>query len=305
MKSTVLRLWRGPARYFLSQGVTYRRPKVLLGSFLSLVILGVAVQSTILYRPDRLAQQVSQETFNESVHAENITETISEPVPASLLGQTLSQWLKTNKGTGYGVVVQELGATGRGMTQNAEKPFFTASIYKLFVAYLALEKIDAGELNPSEVLVKEWTVEKCIEEMIVSSDSVCAESYMKKAGRKELTALMKQKGYKSTSVITFETTAADTALLLERLHNEEILSAKSRTFLLSAMKKQKYRSTLVAGSPSIPVAAKPGIHDEGWHDGGIVYDKSGSYLVVVLTDKSTSKQVASFAKLVNEQLSLH
>lgn len=105
-----------------------------------------------------------------------------------------------------------------------------------------------------------------------------------------------------TKTTTFLTTTNDLALLLQKLESNQLgLSENSRSRLLNAMSRQRYRQGIPAGV-GVAVADKVGFLDTKLHDAAIVYAPSGVYVLVVMSEGSSWTAIADVASQVNKQM---
>jgi hypothetical protein len=230
----------------------------------------------------------------------------SYPKTSRGLQSLVEDWITNHGGDRYSVIVKEMSNQRRTARVNADDSYFTASMYKPFVVKLAYDKITKGEIDPSTTLWGSWSYTKCLEETIIHSDSPCPETFMSRFGQPTLTAQLEKEGYTHTSLVGFNTTASDSALLFERLYKGEILTADQRNELLGYMKRQEYRTGIPAGVPGVEVADKVGFYDNGtsWHDGGIVYHPKGAYILVIFTEGAGSAKLADLSKTIAKFMEL-
>jgi beta-lactamase class A len=198
----------------------------------------------------------------------------------------------------YAIAVMELN--GRSANANGTKQFTSASTFKLFVAYAVFQRIDAGAMHWSDIIVNGRSAESCFEVMIVNSDNACAKAFGDLIGWANIDAMMDGLGLTSTQVVSGNhlTTANDLALFLYKLEKGTLLSAGNRAKLLDAMKRQIYRSGIPAGT-GVTVADKVGFLDGLLHDAAIVYGPKGPYVLVILSDGSSWSQLADAGKQVH------
>jgi beta-lactamase class A len=190
--------------------------------------------------------------------------------------------------------------TGKLLASTQEtKQYFTASIYKLYVAYTSLQDIDTGKHDGNESFLNGSTRLECITKMIQFSDSPCAEKMMNEMGKTVLQNRLSLLGLTTTSMPRFMTTTADAALMTRKVALGEGLSPKSALLLQTAMSKQQYRTGLPAGFSNMQVADKVGFSEKDWHDTANVTPKNGNvFTVSVFTEKMSSKNIAELARLL-------
>jgi beta-lactamase class A len=203
----------------------------------------------------------------------------------------------------YGISLIELDGQNRMASYNSTKTFVTASTYKLFVAYSTLKKIDSGDWKWTDsTTVSGKNVSSCFDAMISLSDNGCAEYFLVKLGQQKVTDDAHSIGCNDTSFVAAEniqTTPADLALFLAKLKTKEILNSQSsRDKLLNAMSGNVYRQGIPAGLSGLNVADKVGFLWSLLHDAAIVTGKTGTYVLVVMTNSSSWSNIAELARQI-------
>lgn len=226
---------------------------------------------------------------------------------AETLQQTINTWA-SNLGSDDVASVVVMGNKSDILAEvNPDQEYFTASLYKLFVAYEGYKQFDSGEVDSSEVFLSGQTRADCIDKMIRSSDSPCAERLWSEIGKEKLTEAMKTYGINNTSLIGLSTTATDTANMLARIARGEGLEKPSQTAYLSSMKDQDslYRRGLPSGfSANVIVYNKVGWNEQvEWHDASIIEFADGRQLIVaVLTENVGTAQISKLATLIEQSV---
>ena len=201
----------------------------------------------------------------------------------------------------FGVSFQELAGQGRIAQYNGSRVFVTASTYKLFVAYGALKRVDAGTWKWSDKNINGGRdLATCFDDMIVKSDNECAKAMLLKIGLSTLTDEIQALGLTGSSFMhtNIETTPNDLRSYLVMLQNGSLpIASASRSRLLDAMKRQVYRQGIPAGA-SGTVADKVGFLWALLHDAAIVYSPKGTYVLVVMTDKSSWANIADLTRKI-------
>jgi len=213
----------------------------------------------------------------------------------------IEQFAQSHAGVYRVVAVQLSGSGSRSAFYNSDTVISTASIYKIFVAYAALLRIEQGTLT-KDTQTSAGTVDYCINRMIVVSDNPCGEALISYMGATNIDNVLSSKGFTSTKVAKSKTTASDTFNLLAKMYNHEILTKASVDYLFSFMGQQIYRQGIPAGSKGALVQDKVGFLNGLYHDAGIVYSPKATYALVILTDgaggfsniKQLSQQIYDF-----------
>lgn len=184
---------------------------------------------------------------------------------------------------------------GEVVTRNADRPFTSASLYKLFLAHAVLDEADRGAIALPDVVPElGLTVEQALDMMISRSDNASGAALGRWLGWEEVEAFAHEQGFVSTTfdpgtgspdVVAMTTTPADVAALLERLRRGELLSGSSTALLLGFLEEQQLGYALSSGfSPDVGFAHKTGLLEDVSHDAGIVEHGGQDYVVAVLTD---------------------
>jgi beta-lactamase class A len=215
-------------------------------------------------------------------------------VPAKF-SKALSTWGKQQTGD-YSVVVTD--NQGEVLASaNGDASYFAASIYKIYVAYVGYQRIDDGTYKASEPYLGGWTRGKCLDEMIRTSNSPCAEKMWVELGKENLNTIMKNLGIKNTSMTGITTTAVDAALMMKLINNGDGLSESSQKLFMNSMTEQIYRDGLPKGFGLLKVSDKVGFRGEQeYHDVGIVELTDKRVLIVsVLTTNVGEDEIAKLA----------
>lgn len=221
------------------------------------------------------------------------------------LTPALTTFVKTHRGT-YSIVVIH-PETGRILgAVNPDKEFFTASIYKLHVAYDGYRAIDAGRYRGTQPYLGGYTRAQCLDAMIRSSYSPCAERWWTELGRERLDELAESRGFTHTDLVGLRSTARDSAGLLRLVYLGTGLSSASQRAFLDSMRDQpaKYRAGLPSGMPGQTVYDKVGWNlDHEWHDVAIVDFGAGRRVIVAaFTTGAGYANVRALGRLVATRL---
>lgn len=217
--------------------------------------------------------------------------------------QTLvNDWTSDYRGPKWSVAVKELSGQNRYGAYLPDKPYFTASVYKLFLAYPILSDVASGAINPAASTSTGKSVDICIEQMIVLSSNGCAYALGDMLGWNNANDRIHSKGFGQTSLSNgsgFTTTASDTTRILEQLYHGTLLPQTQNNRLIDMMKRQIWRTGIPAGSRGIAVADKPGYVPGYVHDVAIVYHPKGAYAVSVFSTGGSYYQIANLVTRLN------
>ena len=210
----------------------------------------------------------------------------------------LNYWDASNSGT-WGIMLKSLDGN-ISASFNPDRQFTSASVYKIYIAYVVYTKSDNGELSMGSPTSTGNTVSGCLDIMIVRSDNACAAALGDMIGWNANNGMLHAKGFGSTS-IEFRgqlTTAQDTTNYLMQLQNGSLLSAGNREALLYKMSHNIYRYAIPAGSVGMPSANKLGAAGTYNHDVAIVYHPKGTYVLSVLSCGSDHYRIRELARQI-------
>ncbi|MCY4088568.1 MAG: class A beta-lactamase-related serine hydrolase [Candidatus Saccharibacteria bacterium] len=164
------------------------------------------------------------------------------------------------------IVIEDLTNQDRLLSHNAEDIYPTASLYKLYLAYLVYEDIDNNLLTLTQPffrhnLYRDLDLRTCLNLMIEVSDSPCGEALLRHYGYPVIQTRLEKLDLKQIHAAGFRTSAEEMIKLLSLIYGDN-LSEDSRKRLLTAMHNQSYRRLL---QPAFDNYAK-------------VYNKTGTYL---------------------------
>ncbi len=204
----------------------------------------------------------------------------------------------------YAVVIKDL-RDGRGVTINARRLFYAASLFKLEVMFEVFHQRDAGLIDFNERYIAsdyyaefglgprliaqcaEVTVEHALGAMMSVSDNTAAVMLQDRAGAGNINASMRALGLEDTALLSdaLPLTAADVALLLEAIARGDAVSAGASEEMVNLLVTEKIDDRIPSGVPEgTLVAHKTGNWENATHDAGIVYGEKSAYLVVLLSD---------------------
>lgn len=197
-----------------------------------------------------------------------------------------------------GVVVLDLQTRERA-SHRAHDHVPPASLYKLFVAVVALNLVDNGVLTLDTPVGGGIcpTVETAMHYMITVSDNPCARTLAGHVGWEVIESYVRQHDFDGTSFLKVQdetgawvpglhTTAADVADLLRDLAEGDLLSPTSTAHLTGLLEAQHFASPLseaLGPGTDLVFKHKLGTLDHVSHDAGIVVADGRRYVVVGVT----------------------
>ncbi len=275
-------------------------PKVLV-TLLALIVLGFGGYA-LLFKKEKPTNQNSSSSSGTSN-----PEPQKPSLPVIDLQPTVEAWADKQSGT-TSVVVIDLANNKTVASVNPDEVFFSASIYKLFVAYVGYQKVADGTYDIDESFLNENTFGECLDEMIRSSSIPCGEAMAQELDSDKIMGKLKDYGFAHTKMsgAYATTSASDVAILLQRLFEKRDLSEEHTNLFLSSMKDQpdKFRRGLPSGFTKSTVYDKVGWNEQlEWHDTAIVTLPNGrSYVVSVLTKSVGSKNIAALGAAIEAKL---
>lgn len=276
-----------------------RKKKLKISPIIFLCITALLLFLFVRNNSDTKSNTAQKNLVNESA------KTDKQPAKDYNLQPTIDQWAALQQGKAS-IVVYDLQNQKFIGAINPETQYFTASIYKLFVAYEGYLAIQNGKYSEDDPYLTGYTRGQCLDAMIRDSYSPCAEKMWNELGKETITNKLKTYGIENTSMSGLYTTAQDVSLLLKRLYEKKELNQTNTAKFLDSMKNQdsKYRRGLPAGFADATVYNKVGWNEDiEWHDASIVTIKNGnSYIIVVLTKNIGSANIAKLGSMANSSL---
>jgi beta-lactamase class A len=219
---------------------------------------------------------------------------------SSGLQALIKDYAATHRGT-YAVATFELN-DNRSAFYNQNISTVPASTYKLFVAYVALKKIEQGALS-FKTQTAAGTLDSCMQKVILVSDNTCAWAILDLMGWNETQKQIEAAGFSYTKINNsvggyMKSTANDLAKLLKGFYNGTLLQSSSTDYLFKLMKHQIYRSGIPAGSPGANVADKVGFLNSWNHDAAIVYAPHSTYVLVIMTTNAGFTQIKELSNQI-------
>lgn len=242
--------------------------------------------------------------------ADDQTDSVQQSAPeqyaAPDLQPVIDSWLGKYPAD-YHIAVYDHKAGRLIAEAGADESLFAASLYKLYVAYLSLVDFQSGAQNPDDVLIAGQTKKECVDKMIRSSDSPCGEAMMAEIGQTVLNQRVEAMGMTGTFFDGIQTSARDSALLLQYILDRRDLNDENTDFLMDAMRDQPdmYERGLKAGAPEGVWFTKVGWNlDVNYHDVGILRLSDGRQFAVAILGQGSGSPapIADFSKTVYEAL---
>ncbi|MDX2776315.1 peptidoglycan binding domain-containing protein [Streptomyces caniscabiei] len=198
------------------------------------------------------------------------------------------------------IVIQQLDGEKWYAHARETESIPSASTFKLYLAKILFDKIDAGEIRWSDPML-DTTVAGCFERMTVASTNPCAESWIAQWGRGYINDYIYRLGFSTGTSFTtggaVQTTAADLNRYMIELNNGTILSGANRERLLDSLGRHPYRYGIPTGSAGI-VHDKVGFLWDYVHDTAIVQHPRGTYVMTVMSKGQSYGAIANVTREV-------
>lgn len=267
----------------------------------TLVIAG-AIGAFMFFKNQEPAKPSAVDTKNQT--QEKKTEQTRPPLVE--LQPVVDVWV-AKQAAEFGIVVYDPANKQVIASHNPDRKFFAASLYKIYVAYLALVDFQEGKQDPEEILTQGFTRKQCVDKMIRESHSPCGEAMMADMSQTTLRQRVSDMGIKNTIFAGITTTAQDSALILQYIVEGRDLNAANTEFLKDAMRvqDQKFRNGLAKGAPEATWETKVGWNEQyNYHDIGIMTLPSGRQYIVAILSQNNGKSsvIADFAATIYQAL---
>jgi beta-lactamase class A len=231
----------------------------------------------------------------------------------------------------FGIVIKNL-KTGERYYLNEDKIYNTASLYKLWVMAVVIQKLDKGEFKDTDVLsdsisqlntdfniasdsadltngVISLTVDNALTRMIMFSDNYSAMLLTQKVKLANVTQFLNDNNFNDSKVGTDaqnpKSSARDIASFFDKLYHDKLNDSSSSKRMLDLLKKQQLNGKIPKYiSNEVDIAHKTGELGLVSHDAGIVYTKKGDYIIVVMSQTNNpaqaNEEIATLSKHVYE-----
>lgn len=204
----------------------------------------------------------------------------------------------------YGVYIKRLDSD-TNYEFNSEKSFTAASLSKLFLTgayYNAAEsdpllmvdqvtfenqdKVEGNGSTYGESIGSSYKPIDLIERMLKQSDNTAFAIMTRNLGLDRAKNFISNYGFSQTDFINNTTSPKDVGTFLEKLYNQEIVGKDYTDEMIGFMQNTSFEDRLPYYLPGIKIAHKIGTWEGAYSDAGIVYGRSGDYIIVVMTDNA-------------------
>ena len=253
----------------------------------------VVMESLVLVAPEVRAIERTPLSRTVGVQAQGLTNDIQPLVNEQNELQTVIDDFAASQNGTYGIYVEDL-SNGVVASHNVDTQLKSASLYKLFAAQLAYQRIDKGLWYLGQTMDSErgYDLEKCLQVMITVSDNECGRAILIRSGINAIdTTAMTELGYPDTDLSGTYTksSATDVAKILKNVYYSENLSKASSQSFLDLLAAQDINERLPQGLPDgVQIMHKTGDLEGYVHDAGIVRSINGDYIIVVMSGPDRS-----------------
>lgn len=193
------------------------------------IVSSIAQQgNTIINNPD-------QDANNSPENSDSPQNPPGQPIPTFIDLQTVVNNWSSKVRAKVGLMIYDLDNNKIAAELNANQIFSTASIYKLFFAYVGYQDIDSGHIDPDQSFAitndyraDTYTFSECLDLMIRESYNGCADLVRSNQHLyRRVENLISELELSNTTDGGLFSTPADLATFLRFLYNEHDLSAQS------------------------------------------------------------------------------
>ncbi len=258
-------------------------------------------------------QMIEKALFDPKASA-SVAMTLIEQAPSLSYTRTYSKgdigllalirdWEADTYGT-YGIIVREIGGQNRYAEFQPDRAFVTSSTYKMFIAYDIFTKMERAEITNETVLDNGWTVNACMNEMILHSTNPCAIAFQNWLGWQTSEDMIHEAGFLDTHVNNLNggdkySTVRDETNFMLRLQAGTLLNDEHTERLLNLFKRQVWRGGIPAGVPrGTVVANKVGFYNGYVHDIGIIYSPKATYILGIMSRGGSDPVFANLSRRV-------
>lgn len=222
-----------------------------------------------------------------------------DEVLKSLVQEKLATFPKDQK---WSVFMYELDS-GSVVNVDSQKIYASASLYKLFLLNGLEAKLPFDKWSKTK-LPDKTTIKDCVDAMLKSSDSACAEQIGEYVGWDSIDQLNQKDGFANTKVAKTggrTTSAADVGELLIRLKTGQTLSDKARRFVFDSLYQPTNTKGIALGCNACRAADKIGEITGIAHDAGIITHGTRSYALVIMSEGGNFDQIADLTKTIEQR----
>lgn len=262
------------------------RRKYIVGGIILCVLAAVIVLGfSASTKAPKVSDNQALTSKRESQPAKKPEKPQPPKVPLVDLQPTLDDWLKTQSAQ-YSIEVYDLSNHKVIAAHDPDTAFFTASLYKPYIAYFGYKKMTDGSFTDTPDYQNGRSRLQCLFVMIKNSDSPCGETMMAELGRPWIDTQLPALGMKCTSLVGLKTCAHDMNTLIVDFMNTKDIAEKYKQSLFKSMDEQIFRLAMEEGFDKAKfIGSKVGFNlDINYHETSLVTFADGrQYLVTIMS----------------------
>lgn len=193
--------------------------------------------------------------------------------------------------------------SGRMANVNSDETMPSGGLYDLFLLPSLEKKLTANNWNSK---VGQKSVNDCVMAMIRLADKDCGVVLANYVNWRNIDPHNQTLGFSKTKLTdpsTQITTARETADLIYRLQNSQLLSDKARRLVFDALYEQKFRYGIPNGClENCLIGNKTGETGQYRHDAAVITHGQSKYVLVVMSKNASWPEIASLAKSIDNEM---
>lgn len=218
----------------------------------------------------------------------------------------------------YGVYINNL-KDGREYALNSDDSFTAASLDKLFLAsaYYHYADIDPG-LMVNEIALEDedriagngsiygdptgtsYKPVDLIQRSLRDSDNTAFAALTRNLGLNRVNDFISSNGFYQTDFVNNNTSPKDIGSLLSKLYYQGFTNKDYKQEMIGFMENTAFEDRLPFYLPGVTIAHKIGTWDGAYSDAGIVFGKTGDYIIVVMTENANYEEAINFTRKLSE-----
>ena len=199
---------------------------------------------------------------NEAEPPAEITKLRAATLNPETLLATIERFMANTEST-ISLAVYDLNGGQELVAFDADRTYFSASLYKLYLSFLTYQDVDKGLFDLKQEIIDHndfgrLRLKDCLRFMISISDSPCAEAILARYEYGTITERMRALGT-NIDAAAFSVSARDMNTLLKLIYEEGNLNSEHRELMFESLKTQLFSHIL----------------RRGFSDVGVMYNKTG------------------------------
>lgn len=209
----------------------------------------------------------------------------------------INYWVSNTKGR----VAVELRSQNGRIQANANQHQLFNGAHKLYIPHLTYGRISTRTVNPGTTTSTGFTVDGCIDKVVVSSNDACTNVLGDIVGWGGTNSLLASQGFLDTRLTQGggSTSAHDGAEWGIKLLDNNLTTVAQKSALISMMGAQNMRSGIPAGATGVGVANRAVQAGNVRYDVGIIFHGRGTYVLSVFTENASFADIAGLAGEIN------